>query len=329
MLPLVAIWVLEVWDVLITCFAGALIPVVLVAMADRIRGSDRGRSAEHLWVAAAWTFASPAFALASAGQVWFTAQIFGCLFLVLYVADAFGASRPLRAGLWLAMAVTCRPAMVFAAVFFLVQWWSRDRSRQSLVRFALPLVVVGALLMLHNWLRFSDPFEFGHRFLDIRWQSRMQAHGMFSTEYLARNLRCLLALMPQVHAEAPYIRVSIHGSALWLTTPWVLALAWTPAAFTRRTGLLASAACIAIVGLLYQNSGQVQYTYRFALDWLPLVLVALLLGGAARRKRVFGSLVVVAALAHGYGSYTFLHRPSQLFVHSPLGWPFEHELEGL
>lgn len=324
LLPVVAIFHDRTPDVLVTCVFAALIPALLLVFLDR----ERGRTRDNLWIVAAWAVASPAIWLGSHGRVWFTAQICGALALVAYLDAAWNARRPAWAGIWLALAIACRPINHLPAVIvFAWMWWTHARRPSAAIRFAIPLIVGAVAMMTLNWLRFADPFEFGHRFLDVRWQARIQETGLFSTAYLGRNLRCLLTLLPQVQGGLPWLRVSIHGVAIWLSSPWIVGLAWARERFVGRAALLVAAAASAIPSLLYQNSGQVQYSYRFAADWLPLVLVVLAFGGAAKR-RAFAVLVVVGALVSGWGAWWFDRAPGRLFVTQPLGWPFEDELKG-
>lgn len=323
-LPWVALWGVRVWDVLVTLTLAACIPVLIVATLDRVRGRDEGRGAEHLWLAAAWTWGSAACGLAAIGEVWFTAQICGALALFAYLrATAIGA--PAQAGLWLVLAVACRPNLLCAAVVFLVAWATGRRAWTDLLRFAVPLLLGGALLAVHNDVRFADPFEFGHRFLEIRWQARMQETGMFSSAYLLRNLQCLATLLPRWQSRFPFVEVSVHGMALWVSTPWIFALGRVGSALRSHWGLLLGAVAIAMIPLFYQNSGQVQFSYRFALDGLPCLLLLLGWGGCAASRR-FRVLVVVACAIHLLGAYAWVRMPGRLFVTDPPGWPFEAEL---
>jgi hypothetical protein len=341
MLPVVAVRGLETRDVLLTCVLAALIPVVLLRLFERERGrgpSGESRLREHLWAVAAWTFASPATFVGAHGRVWFTAQICGALCLCAYVSSGWNFRRPAQAGLWLGLAIACRPHLAFALPFVIGEWWRetgglRETSGRArliaALRFSIPLAIVGAALMAHNYVRFEDPLEFGHRFLDIRWQQRMQEVGLFSTEYLGRNLRCAFSLFP-VWREGSWDgrlpRVSMHGSNVILGAPWVLALAFARDRFPQRWGLLLSAVAVAIPSLLYQNSGQLQFSYRFAIDWLPLILIAIVFGGGAKRPW-FAMLVGLGAMWELYGAWMFGRRPGHLFVTEPLGWPFESELD--
>ncbi len=114
--------------------------------------------------------------------------------------------------------------------------------------------------------------------------------------------------------------------ALWLSTPWVLLAPLGRDRFAGRGVLWLAALLSAAPSLLYQNSGQLQFSYRFAADWLPLVLVAMAFGGAARRK-AFPIAVVLAIAIHAWGAWQYTRAPGRLFVGDPPGWPFERELE--
>lgn len=320
MLPGVAIWGLQFRDILFTAAFGALIPVLLFLFLQRIRAD---RTSEHLWAAAAWTVASPACFVASHGSVWFTAQILGAFFLVLHLGAAWDARQPARAGLWLGLAVACRVSLAFAAPFFLLEWWRTGRRLPDLLKFLAPLAAIGLALAAMNWARFGDPLEFGHRFLDIRWQTRIQTYGMFSPHYLLRNLEAMLWLTPQVQATAPFLRWSIHGMGLLVGSPWLLLLARARERFPQRVGLIIAAVAVALPALLYQNTGQVQFSYRFALDFLPLLLVLLVVGGGAR-GRLFPALVLLSAAVQLYGAWWFVRDPRGLFVNDSW-WPFKPE----
>lgn len=319
-LPGVALWGLEFPDILFTALAGALIPVLLLRLFERVRP---GRTREHLAACAAWTLASPACFVAAHGSVWFTAQVLAAMFLVTYVSAAWTAARPARAGLWLGLAVACRPHLLFAAIFFLLEWWREGRRPAALLRFLGPLALLGAAMALLNYARFDDPLEFGHRYLEIRWQERIQTFGQFSLHYLRRNLECLLWLWPQIQWAPLSVRWSIHGMGLVWGAPWLLCLLGARDPLPQRRGLVLATLAVAVPPLLYHNSGQMQFSYRFALDFLPLALVLLVAGGGAR-SRMFLPLVVASAALQVYGAWMFQRAPGRLFV-PDAWWPFPPE----
>lgn len=331
LLPFVALWGLATWDVLLTLLAAALIPALIVGRLDR----SRGVRSEHLWLAAAWTFATPAWFVGAHGSVWFTAQIFGALGSWIYILHADEDGAELRAGTGLALAMACRPHLAFAALYFVTMRGLSTARAPALVRFGIPLVVVGSMMAALNYARFDQIFEFGHRYLDVRWQHRMQTYGQFSLHYLARNLQCAFALLPQLRGGWPPLAVSIHGSAVWLGSPWLLASlrprttdAGTSSDWSRRRALALAATIVvlAVPALVYHNSGQLQFSYRFALDWLPYAACALLWSGRAT-GRAWRALILVGALYQAMGAWYFARDPGRVFVADPLGWPFEDEMK--
>ena len=72
----------------------------------------------------------------------------------------------------------------------------------------------------------------------------------------------------------------------------------------RNVALWAGVLPTALCTLLYQNTGWVQFGYRFSLDYLPLVLVLVTLS-----QRRFGSLFLgcaaFAVLVNTFGAVTF------------------------
>lgn len=339
MLPLVALLGLVAPEGLLAALAAALAPALLVAWLDRRRGRAAEVGLGNLFAAVALGLATPLVVLGAHGRVWFTAQVLGALWLLIYATASDRVERPTLAGLALGLAVSCRPHLLLAAVLFGAHWWRDGRDARKAIAFVVPLATIGVLLAAYNYARFESIFEFGHRFLDIRWQTRMQSTGQFSLAYLPRNLRCAFTLLPQLQGSWPFVKVSIHGMALWLASPWLAGAGWAlwerfgnterraaPASATAPTWpLWVSCALIAAVPLLYHNSGQLQFSYRFALDWLPLAAIALASGGVFERRWV-QALVLVGVAVNLHGAWYFDRAPRTLFVTDPLGWPFEGEL---
>jgi hypothetical protein len=170
--------------------------------------------------------------------------------------------------------------------------------------FALPLALIVAATMWYNAARFADPFEFGHRFLQIRWRPRIETWGLFSTHYLPRNLTVFLLSVPWWMPTSPFVRISRHGLALWFSTPNLLWSLW-PKKFDATTlALWAGVLPTAICTLLYQNTGWIQYGYRFSLDYLPLLFVLVALSG--RRFGVaFLCCAFFAIVVNTFGAVTF------------------------
>jgi hypothetical protein len=199
------------------------------------------------------------------------------------------------------------PAPQASAAARLVGWlraveW--PRALRSCALFALPIIVVLGVSLWLNQLRFDDPFEVGYRYLRIRWSGRIEKWGLFNYHYLSKNLAVFLAALPWISNAAPYVRVSRHGLALWFTTPNYLGVLWPKRSSITLNALACAAFATALLDLCYQNSGWIQFGYRFSLDYSVLLIALLALGG--RRFGVgFYALLALSCAINLFGAITF------------------------
>lgn len=315
MLPFVAIWHLAFNDVLFTALWAALNPVLLFLLLQHLvrRGLSRRSATDNLWLTVMFGVGSVYYFCSVVGEVWFTAHVVLVTAAIGFVWASLGAARPWRAGLFVALAGACRPSGLFMSVFFLLEalWatgvWQtvdgRHRLRMDraslkalagkLVRYGIPLAAIQATLWLHNWVRFGDPTEYGHRYLNIGWQERIAHFGLFNYHFLSRNLAAALVLLPRILVRYPFVKISQHGMSLLVTSP---ALAYTvaPAERSRLTGpLWLATLATALPTLLYQSSGYIQLGYRYSLDYMVFLMVLL----AVRNRplsRTFKALVLIS-----------------------------------
>lgn len=307
MAPFVAVWGLAFNDVLFTALWAGLNPALLFLLLRNLRrrGLSRRSAGDDLWLTALLGVGSVYYYCSVIGQVWFTALIVGVTVSIGYTWASLGASRPALAGLCVALGFATRPPWLVLPLFI---WeavrvsggWSALRTAAGwralapkLLRFAAPIAVVGAILAWHNWARFQNPFEFGHRFLNVQWQDRIGRFGLFNYHFLSRNLAAALVLLPRIMAHAPFVRISHHGMSLLVTSPnlvyTVLPQGEPKSPLTRPLWL--TIAAVAIPSLLYQNSGYIQFGYRFSLDYMVYFVVLLAVSGRPLTK-LFKALIV-------------------------------------
>jgi hypothetical protein len=295
-------------DVFTTLVLAALVPALFLVLLGRLR--DAGLSArgtrEDLWLTALLAFGTVFFFSAVQGRVWFTAHVVGVLLCVLYVWASLEARRPLLAGLFLALAVTTRTPMVLLMPLFLWEAWRRgpEGRVRRVVLFAIPLAVIGAAAAWYNFIRFHEITEFGHSYLAVRQQAQIERYGLFNLHYLGRNLAVALTLLPEFRPAAPFVSISGHGLATWVTTPALLLLLWPSLRNRWHAPVWLTVAAVAAFSLLYQNSGWVQFGYRFSLDYMVLLVVLLAIGGRPL-TRFAKALIVVGILVNLFGAITF------------------------
>ena len=329
-LPAVAIWHAAVWDRLYWALFAGLGPALLYVLLRHLREHAQSgrRPREDLALTVLFAFGSIYYCASVQGTVWYAAHVVACPLLALYVLFSVDARRPILAGCVLGLAWATRPTTLLLAPFFAIealasaravaaplvgssrpvwrflQGVNIPRAVRTCALFALPLIIIVAISCWLNWLRFGDPFEVGYRYLRIRWAARIEKWGLFNYHYVSKNLAVFLAALPWLSNAAPYVRVSRHGLALWVTTPSYLGVLWPKRVNPRIVGLSIAALCVAVMNLSYQNSGWIQFGYRFSLDYSVLLIALLALGG--RRFGVgFYLLLVWSCAVNTFGACTF------------------------
>jgi hypothetical protein len=291
--------------------AAAILPLTLLVLRRLRRAKLSARTdQEDLWLVAALAFGSVLFFSAVQGQVWFTAHVVGVALALVYVWASIEAEHPVIAGLALGAASLTRTAMAFMVVFFVFEAWRVHRRAllRPLVAFFVPIAAFAIAGCAYNLVRFGAPTEFGHTYLEVRQQAQIEQYGLASVHYLARNLAVVLTLLPRFTAGPPYVQISGHGLALWLTTPVLVFLVWPRGRHPLRRALWLSVLVVALPSLLYQNSGWFQFGYRFSLDYMVLLIALLAIDGRPL-GRLAKVLIAIGIAINLFGALTFNRDP--------------------
>ncbi len=345
MLPLVAAFGHRTNDVIFVVLLAGLIPALAFLVLRRLprlldpddAAPARRSPTAELWLVLLLGLGSVLYFSSVTGQVWFTAHALSLVLLGLYLLCVLPLRYPPLAGLLLGLIYLTRPTMSAFGLLFVLELlrrhspdrdyplWPLSRLRALPLRrlivptlsFALPLLILVAASAAHNYARFALPFEFGHTYLTTLQADNIQRFGLVNYQYLSRNLAVAFTLLPKLLATPPYVQVSYHGLALWVTTPALAYLLWpTPvageglAAAARRRelrlALWAVVTPIALASFMYQNDGYVQFGFRFSLDYMVALVMLLWLGcPAALRTWRFRALVLVGVAVNTFGAVTF------------------------
>jgi hypothetical protein len=307
MAPFVAIWGLTFNDVVFTALWAALNPVLLLLLLRdlRRRGLSKRSDVDDLWLVVMFGVGSVYYYCSVVGEVWFTALITATTLAIGYAWASLDAERPVLAGLCLGLGYATRPPWMLFPLFLLEAvrvsgGWGALRTGDGwhklgpkLVRFGVPVAAVVGVLFWHNYARFERPLEFGHKFLNVQWQERIQRWGLLNYHFLSRNLAAALVLLPRIMTRWPYVKISQHGMSLLVTSP-NLAYVVAPAERSPLAKpLWITVATAALPSLLYQSSGFIQLGYRYSLDYM-IFLMMLLAVGNRPLSRLFKALVIVA-----------------------------------
>jgi hypothetical protein len=327
-------------DVIPTLVIAALILPLAFSVLRRLAqaGLSKRTVREDLWLVAMLAFGSVLFFSAVQGKVWYTAHVVGVALALVYAWASIEAKHAVIAGLALGAAALTRTSMAFMLPLFLFEAWRmaarhvaatettagasasmnlragraavRKALVRPLVRFALPIVGFAILGMIYNQVRFGSPTEFGHSFLalgdfrPVRQQTQIEQFGLANYQYLGRNLAVAFTLLPELLPRAPWVQISGHGLAMWVTTPILLFLLWPRAKPALHRPLWITVALVALPSLLYMNSGWVQFGYRFSLDYMVFLMMLLAIGGRPLTG-LAKALIVVGIVINLFGAATF------------------------
>jgi hypothetical protein len=192
---------------------------------------------------------------------------------------------------------------------------------RKLLLFAAGAAPLAMLAAAYNVVRFGKLGEFGHRFLfNNRVNADIDQYGLFHLRYLGRNLESAFLLLPTLQREPLQLLYSPWGMSLFLTFPLLVflflqgeavvfgsraalgapvslarKLFWPAEGKRLRAPLWAAVAACALPGFLYQNTGYMQFGFRFSLDYTPYLLLLFAVSTWSLKNRA-----IIAALALGF-----------------------------
>lgn len=315
-------------------------PAFLFLVLEKFRRKEISSRSEreNIFLSLLYAFGTVYFFTAVEGTTWFAHHIVAAALLAIYMLFAIDAEKPWLCGLMMGFMFLTRPHVILASLFFgleairvsckeglvtegklfecieatLVRVDKRALAKR-IFQFSIPVI---ACLAFATWMNFEkygrmSPTAFGHEYLTVAWQARMQKWGVFGYHYLPKNLAVVFTILPFMRppgapAIAAPFQINEHGLALWFVTPIYFFLLWPKKRSFWHDAALLSALGPAVMDLLYQNSGWRQFSYRFSNDYSILLFVALALGARPLSTwfKVFAAWGVAWNL---FGAVTFDH----------------------
>jgi len=295
---------------------GYLLTGVNVFLLYRILATIGFSSDKRKWLTLFCFAGTPYLGVMLVGISTYLAHITAMTFL-LAATWAILTRKPWLAGLCLGLAAGARMSELFAIPFFL--WMMRSgqtpepyrRPMKDLALFTVGLAIPVALLAGYNFGRFGNPAETGYGMARLYTPTLEAARkaGLFSLRHVPKNLYMMLLAGPQPLGGSdspflrfPYVQPSTWGMSLLATSP---ALLYSFRASLRDS--LAQACWLGLIAVLlpllaYYGIGYVQFGYRYALDFMPFLILLTGLGMKDRVTRTSRSLILASVMVCLWGA---------------------------
>ncbi|MEO7503476.1 MAG: hypothetical protein ABIW94_12635 [Gemmatimonadaceae bacterium] len=310
-------------------FVGYAFTAANVLILYRVLGLMGVADERRHWATLLYFAGTPYLGVTLIGISTYYAHIVATTFLLLAIHEAFGKRRWLLVGLFVGLSGACRFTEIFALPFFIWMAAAGDvavnavqsqrhrfetRPAKPFPRFAMLLsgfAVPMLLLCAYNYARFGTIAEtgFGKAVLyrDVLYEAR--SAGLFSLAHVPKNVFMMLLQGPQpVGGDStavlrfPYVEPSRWGMGLFFTSPALLYV------FRARLNETLVKACwIATLTLLvpilaYYGIGYLQFGYRYALDFMPFLIVLVARGFPDPMTNRARLLVAVSVVINIWGA---------------------------
>ena len=318
MMPFVALWGLSFNDVAFTLFFSAANISLLYRLLRRLQ--PQRPEWEHAALALIYGFATLAWSCGIRGEGLVHRRDHRRHPHAPLPARGARARRPVLAGLAVGCAAITRTPLAFSAIFFVFEAlspdgpveWARLRDPRRwraavprLLPYAAAIVAVAIPMAAMNLARFGSFSEFGHSHLYAnRVNAQIQRYGLFHYAFLERNLHDAFTRLPLIQLHPLKIGFSGEGMSLFVTTPLFFWLLWPRERPRLHRALWLTVAVVALPGFFYQNSGYLQFGFRFSLDYTPYLIVLLALG-ARPFTRVFWTAALAGVGVNAWGAAVF------------------------
>jgi energy-coupling factor transporter transmembrane protein EcfT len=265
-----------------------LISYLLYKMARKIGFS---LADSYIWMFG-FVLGSVFMGVGSVSSGWLFAQVVATLLALWALYEYMNSRRWWLIGLiTTCLLLTRLPAAAILVFYLLVivlaktDWKTKRKHLFQLLIF----IFIGFILMgLYNWQRFGGPLNNGNQYqLLSEASSDARAMGVFSLDHIPTNLYTLILRAPTPvlannnswSLKAPWIDNNNLGVSVFITSPWLLYLftkRWIKYPKEAKYLVIASMVGLLLV-LSYFGDGADQLGYRYTLDFMPGLFLALMM----------------------------------------------------
>lgn len=252
-------------------------------------------------------FGTVYFWAAVVGTTWYFAHVVAFMFLTLSLIFFF-AKKEILAGIFFTLAVTSRLPVFAGIVFFIFELFN-DKKR--LIKFLSTALLSIPILLAYNFVRFGNFLETGYVEVYKNYVASsypftiMQLikpgfpyFGYLDPRNIPLHIFTFLGF-PPIISKSLAVSPSPYGMGILFTSPLLFLAFKINLKEKLERNLLLGATGIALIDFLHYMQGWVQFGYRFALDFLPFLLILLALKFKIRFLTII--LLVVSIVVSSWG----------------------------
>lgn len=323
-LPFVFLRGLYVSDIFYTAFWASFGPVLfylIINYAKEAQIIPKLSDKKTIFLTAFFGLGTVYYYLAVLGTVWFTSQVLSLLILLLSYIFLFKYVRDKKL-----------LDYIIAIIFFLLSFWGRNTLILSLPIFLfcliktpnkfkkklvlITLILVGFNVIIYgyfNYIRFGSFTEngFGYNTLDPKFINDYRKYGVTNIHYIPHNFYTYFINTLHTRETFPFITPDPEGNSIFSVSPFFLLLMGgvSRTLFKKKNSyfyiFLINAAIIISALLLFFGTGYFQFGYRYALDAIPLLILALAYVIDLFPKSFVIFLFIISVIINFLGTYWF------------------------
>ena len=228
-------------------------------------------------------FGTALFWAAVVGTTWYFAHVVAFFFLTLALIAHF-SKKDILSGILFSMAVLSRYPILLGVIFFILQL---RNNRKRLIKFLLAAASLAPIHFAYSFLRFGNIFQTGYievyqTYLKTNYpytilqaiNSKLPLFGYLDPRNIPLHLFTFL-IQPPIITNTLKISPSPYGMGILFTTPLLFLSFIPPFKKGIERNAILGASGVALIDFLHYTQGWVQFGYRFALDFLPFLLIIL------------------------------------------------------
>ena len=305
MLPFVAFFGKEMNDIIFTLILGAINPILLYLVLRRYKQKDELRLEDNeiLWLTFFFAFGTVHFFLSVHGAVWHTTQIVTTTMTLIYILLASGMKRPILSGIFSFLAFASRGNLIMGWLFYPLSCFLERAGKKSLARsaflFLAPIFMLGLCLGYFNYVRFGNPFESGY--------SQLLGRFNLSWKFIPQTFYFTYLLPPVFRREFPYLWFNGYGMSFFIVMPAFLSILWVRKITRKMIPFLVTTFSIAFPMLFWDTPGFYTFGPRYALDFIPYLIIFLSLG-LSRLNKAVKFLILCSIAFNTWGAMIFSYE---------------------